>query len=261
MDIKQETDRLTMRLNSRAQDVGDAIRDLRVFLDEDERREDSGLVLVFRELVNNAVEHGNKKVSDLPVDVELLRLAPGRFRLSVEDRGAGFDFRSLDLSLPEDPTQVRNRGLALANSFADELMFHQPGNKVTAWLSLPREAVFNISDEDGWRVIRPKGDITPAVADDFRNLLVDLAKDDRARYRFDLAEVGDIDSIGLSLFIVFANMARRRFLDVELEIVNASKEIASLFHMIRLTRTYRVVEGNGQGGEGREISGGDSAGK
>ncbi len=242
MEIKQETDRLTMRLASRVRDVADAIHDLRAFLDEDERQDDSGLVLVFRELVNNAVEHGNKKVEDLPVDVELLRLSPGRFRLSVEDRGAGFDFKAVDLSLPEDPTQVRNRGLALANSFADELMFHEPGNKITAWLTLPRPAVFEVVDEDGWRIIRPRGDITAEAAEEFRNLMPELIQDNHKQYRFDLDEVTEIDSIGLSLFIVFANMVRRQSQDAQLEIINTTKEITKLFHMIRLTRIYRIPD-------------------
>ena len=246
MEIKQETDRLTMRLGSRVQDVGDAIRDLRDFLDEAERREDSGLVLVFRELVNNAVEHGNKKVEDLPVDVEILRLSPGRFRVSVEDRGGGFDFKALDMSLPDDPTQVRHRGLALANSFADEIMFHEPGNKVTAWLTLPRNAVFTVAEEDGWCVIRPSDDVTADSADDFRNLMADLVQEDRDKYRFDLSEVREIDSIGLSLFIVFANMVRRRSANAELEVVNVIPEVAKLFHMIRLTRIFRVVARNGE---------------
>lgn len=245
VDIKQETDRLTMRLASRAGDVTDAISDLRAFLDEEERKDDSGLVLVFRELVNNAVEHGNKKVKELPVDVEVLRLSPGRFRLSVEDRGAGFDFRSADLSLPDDPTQIRNRGLALANSFADELMFHEPGNKVTAWISLPRPSFFHVGDEGEWRVLKPGGAVTAETADDFRDLFADLVEDGRIKYRFDLSDVSEIDSIGVSLFVVFANVARQMSTEAELEIVNASREIAKLFHMIRLTRVYRVRERNG----------------
>jgi hypothetical protein len=52
----------------------------------------------------------------------------------------------------------------------------------------------------------------------------------------------EIDSISLSLFVVFNNMLNKRGLQPELEVVNAERDISRLFHMTRLSRIYHFAD-------------------
>lgn len=94
----------------------------------------SGIMIVFRELLTNAIEHGVSPLSPI-VSVEVRMTKERRFKISVTDAGRGFDYRTLDCeSEPVDPRQVTNRGYRLIRTFADELAFNEQGNSVTAYV-------------------------------------------------------------------------------------------------------------------------------
>lgn len=90
--------------------------------------------LVLRELLTNAVEHGNRMVFRRLVSCRIDCSDKNRFKIIVEDEGCGFDYESIDMKLPEDPLQVRNRGYALINAFSDCLRFNIAGNRITAYV-------------------------------------------------------------------------------------------------------------------------------
>jgi DNA-binding response OmpR family regulator len=123
----------------------------------DSRRRDA-LHLALREILLNAVEHGNLGVTyeekteatergtlealladraseprlrGRRVRVEATR-TPERISIVVEDEGAGFDWRSLpDPTDPENLLIAHGRGVLLANLSVDELAFNEAGNCVT----------------------------------------------------------------------------------------------------------------------------------
>ena len=242
MNVTQAQDRITMLLGPTASDLADAVLAVQSFLDADERKNEYILLLALRELVSNAVEHGNKRGKDLTATVTLERLAPGRFQLVVQDEGSGFDHRSLDRSVPQGTSRTDRRGLPLVHSLADELRFNDTGNQATALLALPQKTVFHLDMDGDWQVIRPNKDISGEAAEDFRTVLLELVEQGRGKYRFDLGTVTEIDSISLSIFVVFNNMLNKRGIEPELEIVGASPDISRLFHMTRLSRIYRIAE-------------------
>jgi anti-sigma regulatory factor (Ser/Thr protein kinase) len=90
-----------------------------------------GLVLVVRELLMNAILHGNE--SDCS-RMALLRVAfqGSGFEVQVDDEGEGFDYESLDLGLPEDPQSLTKRGLVLAHELSESLSFERGGSRVRA---------------------------------------------------------------------------------------------------------------------------------
>lgn len=112
------------------------------------------------EIVTNAIEHGNLAMSgtekrnlltesdtsyrrelerraSLPAYTERrvridVRIAPEEAVLRVTDEGGGFDYE--DLPDPTDPENLFNpngRGILLARTFLDEVIFHGKGNEVT----------------------------------------------------------------------------------------------------------------------------------
>lgn len=89
---------------------------------------------IVRELLINAVEHGNQKLKTKTVFCGIERLGRGLWRITVEDEGEGFDYASLDMGMPADPLQDRNRGYALINAFSERLEFNLAGNRVSAFV-------------------------------------------------------------------------------------------------------------------------------
>lgn len=240
LKTERDNDRLYVELESRIDEVDAVIEEVRRFLDARGVADDSAIILVLRELVNNGIEHGNAKDADKTVAVEVAAVEDERYRIMVRDEGAGFDHQALDLTLPDDPTRVRNRGLALVNNFADQLDFES--GTVTAWLTIKPETYFATSQEEDWTVIRPSGDLTARVADEFRTTLLDLLEAGHSRFRFQLENVGDIDSITLSIFVIFSNTLLNKDAEAGLEIAGANKDIVSMFQLTRLDRSYRIAE-------------------
>lgn len=240
--VKKERDEGSIRLElaSELKNVGPVIAELRDFLKDQGVGDDSNVVLVTRELVNNAIEHGNMNDPEKKVNMLASFVGEGRLLLEVEDQGQGFDHRTLNLSMPDDPTQFRSRGLALVNAFTDEIFFNEAGNKVSAYVSAKEETHFLVQDDQEWVVITPTGDITAEYAENLRSILLNQIQEKRDHFRFDLGKVEDIDSISLSILIVFANMARKYSPSAKLVVVNAGKDIANLFEMTRLNTIFSI---------------------
>lgn len=97
------------------------------------------LSIVLREMLTNAVVHGNGGDSNLRVSCILDGRRAGTLRVTVRDAGNGFDYRSLDLRLPEQPGPLESRGYKLINAYAEHLEFNDKGNEVTAHLRAGNE--------------------------------------------------------------------------------------------------------------------------
>jgi anti-sigma regulatory factor (Ser/Thr protein kinase) len=89
------------------------------------------LLLVVRELLMNAIVHGN---ASRPSRMALVRVAKRGelYEIQVDDEGEGFDYDSLSLGLPEDPQTLNGRGLILVNALAEQLVFERGGRRVRA---------------------------------------------------------------------------------------------------------------------------------
>jgi anti-sigma regulatory factor (Ser/Thr protein kinase) len=89
------------------------------------------LLLVVRELLMNAIVHGNRSIRSR---IALIRIARrGKLvEVQVDDEGEGFDYESLVLGLPDDPQSLAKRGLVLVHELAEELVFERGGSRVRA---------------------------------------------------------------------------------------------------------------------------------
>ena len=56
--------------------------------------------VVLKELLDNAILHGNKNDKNLRVKCNLTDLENGCFSMSVEDEGEGFDYHDINTQLP-----------------------------------------------------------------------------------------------------------------------------------------------------------------
>jgi len=200
----------------------------------------TGIKLILRELLNNAVEHGNQNIIEQITQCSVRCLGGKRFAIVVEDQGRGFDYNSLVMALPENPKQVRQRGYSLINAIADRLEWNDTGNRITAYFCLSPETVESVH-EDNWRIIRPSGDITANVAEKLRNLLLKSIDEGYRQIRLDFNKVENVDSVGLTVFVVFSSTLKEKDLRAELEIINANHNLRRIFQIMQLDDRYKVT--------------------
>ena len=88
--------------------------------------------LVARELLVNAVKHGNQFHADRRARMQL---AVGRrwVTLHVSDEGKGFDWRAQRRRQSAGVTDTHGRGLLIGANYGSRLRFNQAGNEVTVW--------------------------------------------------------------------------------------------------------------------------------
>ncbi len=96
----------------------------------------SRAIVVLRELLVNAIKHGNRFNDAYPVTIGVHKLEKNQVKILVKDFGRGFDYRTLDTSLPENPRRIHTRGYRLIKAFSDSFEFNREGNEVTAYVSI-----------------------------------------------------------------------------------------------------------------------------
>lgn len=238
--VTEKNNSINFIFSSDMRHIDRIIRLCREYIEKFDISKFSEFRLVLREILINAVEHGNKNDIRKTVKCNIEYLGNWRFKMEVQDEGPGFDYQSIAVKIPDDPGQIRNRGFALIHNFSDSMEFSGEGNSITVYISISRETAFHISENEGWQVITPSGDITAGVADNLRTILVEMADKGHRRYRFDFVHVEDIDSIGLSLLIIFAKMLDKQHGEKWLEILNAGRSLSHLLHMTRVDKIYRL---------------------
>ncbi len=93
-------------------------------------------VLVARELLKNAVIHGNKENPDLSVSFVIDRMPGFRFSIMVKDEGEGFDYTQYMRHIPLDPRTDHRMGYAIISNFSDSIEFKDKGSSVTVMIRL-----------------------------------------------------------------------------------------------------------------------------
>lgn len=239
-EIFETGNQVSFRLDSDMDLVEPIIRDIKAFLQKQGCDASSNLKLVLRELIINAIEHGNKYKLDKTVTGTLVANDDQTVTITVSDEGPGFDYQDLDLTFSHSPIQERNRGYPLVALFSRNITFNESGNSVAVTMINTQNTTFQVHEEKTWQVITPTGNLTAAAAERFQSLLRQLSGNGHTRFRFDLARVEDLDSMGICCFVVFSKALRQASGNIQLEIINAPANIRSLFNMTRLDTIYQV---------------------
>lgn len=233
---------LEMRLSSDTKLVNRVIQKAKGFVLELGFNSFSGINLILRELLINAIEHGNQNDPEKLIICNLLYMRDTLFKITVEDEGKGFDYTSLNMSIPKNSTQIRKRGYPFINAFCEEIEFNAAGNRVSVYHSIYEETHFALEKENERAIITPSGAITASEINAFRSLLKKLTDEGCTQYRFDLSHVDDIDSVGLSAFIILARMLSHLDVATDLEIIHANKDVIELFRMAHIDESYRIKQ-------------------
>jgi len=108
------------------------LRDLRLHGEWFRKEADSfAAELLLREVLVNAVDHGSQCAPGRSVRCAV-RLDRTRLTITVEDEGAGFDWRAVSLHRSEclDPS---GRGFDILRAYSTGFRFNGKGNAVTVW--------------------------------------------------------------------------------------------------------------------------------
>jgi anti-sigma regulatory factor (Ser/Thr protein kinase) len=93
------------------------------------------VTLVLRELLGNAIEHGNHNDPRRGVVCRVTRTGPQSVELSVTDEGSGFTADAVDLQFLDAPVDSGRGGLRLVNALSDSLRFELGGRRVVCQVS------------------------------------------------------------------------------------------------------------------------------
>jgi anti-anti-sigma factor len=89
--------------------------------------------------------------------------------------------------------------------------------------------------------IRPAGDLDETAAAALRGQLSTLLSSGAREIRFDLANVNEVDPIGLALLVRTARAAAANRPPIALTIANAAPQLHTLLRLTRLDRSYQTV--------------------
>ena len=92
--------------------------------------------VIVRELLNNAVRHGNHAIKEKTVTCSIEYLGARRFKIVVEDQGSGFDYGNINMDLPENSDQIKRKGYALINAFSKKIEFNEKGNRISVYTEI-----------------------------------------------------------------------------------------------------------------------------
>jgi len=90
-----------------------------------------GIELVARELLNNAIFHGNRRSPDKRVDFGL-RIGRRWICMTIGDQGPGYKWRQLRRTLA-DSEATSGRGIAIARLYGQKVRFGDNGRRVEVW--------------------------------------------------------------------------------------------------------------------------------
>ena len=117
--------------------IGSAIKMLNHFLKKYDVSELSTAqaTVILRELMVNAITHGNKDDASSSVSIQLEHVKGKEFKIIVEDMGAGFNYAAIDTRIPDNPKTIQNRGFALIKAYTNRFEFNRKGNCIAAYFS------------------------------------------------------------------------------------------------------------------------------
>jgi anti-sigma regulatory factor (Ser/Thr protein kinase) len=127
---------LNIDIPSNQRCVAEILSGVKEFVRERSDRECSDLLLVLRELLMNAIVHGNGCSEEHRVKAAVHSLGNERFSIVVEDEGNGFDYHNLLMETERDQGNISRCGYVLVKSLSQEIRFNDNGNRVSVVIAL-----------------------------------------------------------------------------------------------------------------------------
>jgi len=195
-DIKTDNTKLHYSFSSRMEMIDRLLPIVMEFIEEfSEDGSTRYLALVLRELLCNAIEHGNESDMSKLVTGAVEKIGICRYKLVVTDEGSGWDDSDVSFQSSPDSTAGRSMGYTIVNNYCDELSFAKDSSTVTAYLGLQIETTFEVKINSDHYLIEPSGDISATISEPFRDALLQWFDSENETCTIDFTNIESIDSI------------------------------------------------------------------
>jgi anti-sigma regulatory factor (Ser/Thr protein kinase) len=135
-DIKRSPTSITFRSDCMETHRSAVVAASKTFLQTRGAPEGAATMVVFRELLSNAITHGNRNADERCVSARIEHVGGVSFAVTVQDNGEGFDYeRAANGAVPEDPRRALQRGYFLIRSLSNRIAFSEKGNSITAYVT------------------------------------------------------------------------------------------------------------------------------
>lgn len=215
-----------------------AVTMCRTFLSPDNKSESDNAVLALRELLVNAIEHGNQANENLMVHTAIERLAPERFRIEVRDEGQGFVLDKQKFATMPGAKEIRSRGLAIVHSLCDDVTSVPAKATVIALVTMDQPVAIRVQKESERWIVTPGGDLSAANADVFRSVLLDWLAAETPSCILDLTSVRTMDSICLSVLLSLARELQIKGHVGRIKMQGVQPGLRTLFQLTQIHRLF-----------------------
>jgi len=212
--------------------------------DLDETGNSELLRVVIRELLCNAIEHGNKLDHTKVVTGQIDQLEDHRYRCSISDEGEGIDEAQIYFESTPDAQRGRNMGYSIINSYSDEIKIS--GSTVIVYVTLPINTSFSVEHTENGTTITPNGDISAAISEKFREILINWLDSPSTNLTVDFKNVESIDSISLGTLVSFHRLLIKQDDSRKIVFINISQPLMYVFRLTQIHTMYHIEQSNSE---------------
>jgi anti-sigma regulatory factor (Ser/Thr protein kinase) len=128
-EIALQKNKLIIKISSVRENVSTILEIARNFFNQNNVQSCSKYIIVLRELVINAIVHGNMNNPNEDIWCSIF-LENGETIIEMKDQGKGFDYKTIDKTVESFPCNGCQRGYKLINALASQIEFNEKGNHV-----------------------------------------------------------------------------------------------------------------------------------
>ena len=146
LKIYERKNTLRMIISSETSLIRSVVQISKEYLADNYPEQVADLEVVLRELILNAIRHGNNENRNKLININIAPCNFGSLKISVQDEGQGFDLRAVNLDLPANAMAAGNRGLKLVNALSKSLSYDSKENRITAKLGNKSEGFLGLGN-------------------------------------------------------------------------------------------------------------------
>lgn len=241
MYTKQEHGKkLYIEMSSDLSYIDRLIDDCEGYYKEIESLEFSPMIQILRELLLNAIEHGNRMVKSKRVFCVIENICKNRYKISITDEGGKIKKEMFEQTELAGPGKERSYGIQLINNYSDEVIVDEEYSTVIVYLTLMKKMNWKTVKKDNVFFIEPSKDISAGFAEDMKSVLGKWLDMEMSECNLSLKNVRSIDSISLSLLISFYKVLEKKSGKKKFKICNVDPEIMQLFDVTQLGRLFEI---------------------
>lgn len=241
-DIKEENNRLQITISSELQLVDKVLDCFEPHTQDLESSQIFALKLITKELLCNAISHGNQNQIEKTVTVIFTRLS-NRLFLQVEDQGQGFQTKNIDWEISQDATNPRNRGLAMVNHYADSIDFNSSGTQISTWIKTAQQTQFELKKIEDFVTLFIDGNLGVSNIGELESHL-NQCSDFHEDIHIDMSRVLEIDSMAIGALLSFGYNFSKKKTSHTIRLLNTQKEIEILLNFVHANKFFDYSSDN-----------------